>query len=97
MTRLRTFALVCDLGAVSAVAAILGYLTEAAGVPYTFERRQEPPADAMLSAASNQDAADPVSPPIIVTGRSYHAAHRIIGSVLVALLHQSPYPVLTVS
>lgn len=79
------------------VAEAAAEIAAAAGVPYTFERRQEPPADAIVSAASNQDAADPVRPPVIVTGRSHHAAHRIIGSVPVALLHQSPYPVLTVS
>jgi nucleotide-binding universal stress UspA family protein len=72
-------------------------IAAAAGVPYTFERRQGSPADAILSAASIQDAAEPASTPVIVTGRSHHAAHRIIGSVPVELLHQSPYPVLTIS
>ena len=33
----------------------------------------------------------------LVTGRSHHAPHRILGSVPVELLHQSPYPVLTIS
>jgi nucleotide-binding universal stress UspA family protein len=66
-------------------------------VPYTFERRQESPADAILSAASVQDAAEPATSPVIVTGRSHHAAHEIIGSVPVRLLHQSPYPVLTIA
>jgi nucleotide-binding universal stress UspA family protein len=32
-----------------------------------------------------------------VTGRSHQAAHRILGSVPVELLHESPYPVLTIS
>jgi nucleotide-binding universal stress UspA family protein len=72
-------------------------IANAAGVPYTFERRQDSPADAILSAAEIQDAADSASTPVIVTGRSHHAAHRIIGSVPVELLHQSPYPVLTIS
>jgi hypothetical protein len=47
--------------------------------------------------ASIQDAADPASTPVIVTGRSHHAPHQVIGSVPVRLLHQSPYPVLTIS
>jgi nucleotide-binding universal stress UspA family protein len=79
------------------VAVAAGDIAAAAGVPYTFERRQEAPADAILSAASVQDAAEPGSMPVIVTGRSHHAAHQIIGSVPVRLLHQSPYPVLTIS
>jgi len=66
-------------------------------VPYTFDRRQESAADAMLSAANTLDAAEPASEPVIVTGRSHHASHRILGSVPVELLHQSPYPVLTIS
>ena len=79
------------------VAEAAAEIAAAAGVPYTFERRQESPADAILSAASVQDAAGPGSPPVIVTGRSHHAAHQIIGSVPVRLLHQSPYPVLTIA
>ena len=79
------------------VAEAAAEIAAAAGVPYTFERRQESPADAILSAASVQDAAEPGSPPVIVTGRSHHAAHQIIGSVPVRLLHQSPYPVLTIA
>jgi nucleotide-binding universal stress UspA family protein len=68
-----------------------------AGVPYAFERSQEPPVDAILSAARSDDSDETTSTPIIVTGRSHHAAHRIIGSVPVELLHQSPYPVLTIA
>jgi nucleotide-binding universal stress UspA family protein len=79
------------------VASAAGEIAAAAGVPYTFERRQETPADAILSAASVQDDAEPASEPIIVTGRSHHAPHRILGSVPVELLHQSPFPVLTIS
>jgi nucleotide-binding universal stress UspA family protein len=79
------------------VAEAAAEITAAAGVPYTFERRQESPVDAILSAASIQDAAEPASTPVIVTGRSHHAPHRIIGSVPVELLHQSPYPVLTIT
>jgi nucleotide-binding universal stress UspA family protein len=72
-------------------------IADAAGAPYTFERRQEPPADAILDAAGVYAAADPASPPVIVTGRSHHVPHRVIGSIPVRLLHESPYPVLTVS
>jgi nucleotide-binding universal stress UspA family protein len=79
------------------VAEAAAEIAAAAGVPYTFERRPGSPADAILSAASIQDAAEPASTPIIVTGRSHHAAHRIIGSVPAELLHRSPYPVLTIS
>jgi nucleotide-binding universal stress UspA family protein len=79
------------------VAEAAAQIAAAAGVPYTFERRQESPANAILSAASIQDAAEPASTPVLVTGRSHHVPHRIIGSVPVELLHQSPYPVLTIS
>lgn len=79
------------------VAAAAAEIAAAAGVPYTFERRQEPPADAILSAASVEDTAGPGHTPVIVTGRSGHAAHQIIGSVPVRLLHQSRYPVLTIA
>ena len=54
-------------------------------------------ASAILSAAGRHGADEPASTPIIVTGRSHHAAHRILGSVPVELLHESPYPVLTIS
>jgi nucleotide-binding universal stress UspA family protein len=79
------------------VAAAAAQIAAAAGVPYTFEQRAESPADAILSAASRQDAADPASTPIVVTGRSHHVAHHIIGSVPSQLLHESPYPVLTIA
>lgn len=78
------------------VAGAAAEIAAAAGVPYTFERRQESPAGAILSAAGILDAAEPAATPVIVTGRSHHAAHRIIGSVPVELLHQSPYPVLAI-
>jgi nucleotide-binding universal stress UspA family protein len=71
-------------------------IAAAAGTPYTFERRQESPEAAILDAASTYAAAEPASTPIIVTGRSHHVPHRVIGSVPVRLLHQSPYPVLTI-
>jgi nucleotide-binding universal stress UspA family protein len=72
-------------------------IAAAAGVRHTFERRPGTPSEAILYAASLYEAAEPASPPVIVTGRSHHAAHHVIGSVPVRLLHQSPYPVLTIS
>jgi nucleotide-binding universal stress UspA family protein len=81
----------------AAVAQAAAEIAATAGVPYTFERRQESPADAMLAAASDLDGAEPAGEPVLVTGRSHHAPHRILGSVPVELLHQSPYPVLTIS
>ena len=72
-------------------------IADAAGVPYTFERRQESAADAVLHAADTCAAAEPAHTPVIVTGRSHHVPHRVIGSVPVRLLHESPYPVLTIS
>jgi nucleotide-binding universal stress UspA family protein len=81
----------------AAVAQAAAEIAATAGVPYTFERRQESPADAMLAAANELDGAEPASEPVLVTGRSHHAPHRILGSVPVELLHQSPYPVLTIS
>ena len=58
--------------------------------------RPEPPADAILHAADIYAAAEPASTPVIVTGRSHHVPHHVIGSVPVRLLHESPYPVLTI-
>ena len=85
-----------DKKAASVAQAAAG-IAAAAGVPYTFERRQESPAEAILHEAGSYAAAEPGSTPIIVTGRSHHAAHQVIGSVPVRLLHTSPYPVLTIS
>ena len=81
----------------AAVAQAAAEIAATAGVPYTFERRQESPADAMLAAANDLDGTEAASEPVLVTGRSHHAPHRILGSVPVELLHQSPYPVLTIS
>src|SRR5690348_14930425 len=66
-----------------------------AGVPYTFERRRDAPADAILAAAGDIAAA-PEGGPVIVVGRSGHAARHLLGSVPTRLLHHSPYPVLTI-
>jgi hypothetical protein len=55
------------------VAEAAAEIADAARVPYTFERRDESPADAILSAASTQAAGETGSTPLIVTGRSHHA------------------------
>jgi nucleotide-binding universal stress UspA family protein len=66
-----------------------------AGIPYTFERRHDTAADAILAAATAVAAA-PDGNPVIVVGRSGHAARHLLGSVPTRLLHHSPYPVLTI-
>jgi nucleotide-binding universal stress UspA family protein len=81
----------------ASVAEAAADIAAATGVPYTFERRQESPADAILHAAGIHAATETASTPVIVTGRSHHVAHHVIGSVPVRLLHQSPYPVLTIA
>jgi nucleotide-binding universal stress UspA family protein len=81
----------------ASVAQAAAQIATAAGAAYSFERREESPAEAILHAASDQAAADPAGTPVIVTGRSHHVPHQVIGSVPVRLLHQSPYPVLTIS
>ncbi len=79
------------------VAEAAAEIVAGASVPYTFERRQGAPADAIMSGASAQAAsARDEGGPIIVLGRSGHAAHHVLGSVPVRLLHHSPYPVLTI-
>ena len=80
----------------TSVAEAAKEIIAAAGVPYTFERRQEAAADAILHAADVYAAAEPALTPIIVTGRSYHAVHHVIGSVPVRLQNESPYPVVTI-
>jgi nucleotide-binding universal stress UspA family protein len=81
----------------ASVASAAEEIAGAAGVQYTFERRQGSPPDAILYSASLHHGAEPASTPVIVTGRSHHAAHHVIGSVPVRLLHHSPYPVLTIA
>jgi nucleotide-binding universal stress UspA family protein len=81
----------------TSVAGAAKEIAAASGAPYTFERRQESPADAILHAAETYAAEDPANTPVIVTGRSHHAALHVIGSVPVRLLNESPYPVLTIS
>jgi nucleotide-binding universal stress UspA family protein len=77
------------------VAGAAAEIAAAAGVAYTFERRAGAPADAILSGASAQ-AETVDGAPVIVVGRSGHAARHVLGSVPVRLLHNSPYPVLAI-
>jgi nucleotide-binding universal stress UspA family protein len=81
----------------ASVAEAAKEIAAAAGTPHTFERRQESPADAILHAADDYAAEESANAPVIVTGRSHHAALHVIGSVPVRLLNDSPYPVLTIS
>ena len=83
-----------DRDAAAAAKAAAEIVAEA-GVPYTFERRRDAPADAILAAAGDVAAA-PEGGPVIVVGRSGHAARHLLGSVPARLLHHSPYPVLTI-
>ncbi|MGH3297083.1 MAG: universal stress protein [Trebonia sp.] len=81
----------------ASVAEAAKAIAAAADVPYTFERRQESPPEAILQAASTYAAAEPDRAPVIVAGRSHHVPHRVIGSVPVRLLRDSPYPVVTIA
>jgi len=83
-----------DRDAADAATAAAEIVAEAC-VPYTFERRRDAPADAILAAAGDVAAA-PEGGPVIVVGRSGHAARHLLGSVPTRLLHHSPYPVLTI-
>ena len=79
------------------MAASAAQIAAAAGVPHTFERRQESPATALLIAADAVGAAGRPGPPVIVVGRSRRATPRVIGSVPGRLLRRSLYPVLTIA
>ena len=60
-------------------------IASAAGMPYTFERRRQgSPADAILSAASIQEAAQPAShgPLRMRTARAGKSEHRMMSSTL---------------
>jgi nucleotide-binding universal stress UspA family protein len=80
---------------VATVAGAAAGIMAEAGLPYTFERRQEGPADAILAEAEAAGAPG-AGTPVIVVGRSGHAARHLLGSVPTRLLHRSPYPVLTI-
>jgi nucleotide-binding universal stress UspA family protein len=77
------------------VAVAAAGIAARAGVAHTFERSRSAPADAILSAASALSAAAEAGP-VIVVGRSGHAARHLLGSVPTHLLAHSSFPVLTV-
>jgi nucleotide-binding universal stress UspA family protein len=84
-----------DQEAVSVAEAAAGIVAEAGVVPYTFERSLSAAGEAILSAAKALAASDGFSP-LIVVGRSGHAAHHLLGSVPTHLLARSPFPVLAI-
>jgi nucleotide-binding universal stress UspA family protein len=82
--------------AAAGIAAAAAEITAGTAARYTFERRREAPADAILSGAGTLAAAEPGGDPLIVVGRSGHARHHVIGAVPARLLNRSPYPVLAI-
>jgi nucleotide-binding universal stress UspA family protein len=78
-----------------AVAQAAAEIATQAGVAYTFERSRSTAGDAILSAAHALAATHERSP-VIVVGRSGHAAHHLLGSVPTHLLARSPFPVLAI-
>jgi nucleotide-binding universal stress UspA family protein len=84
-----------DEEAVAVAKAAADIVAAQTGVPYTFERSRSTAADAILSAARALAATDERSP-VIVVGRSGHAAHHLLGSVPTHLLTRSPFPVLAI-
>jgi nucleotide-binding universal stress UspA family protein len=84
-----------DGEAVMVAKAAADILATEPGVAYTFERSSNTAADAILSAAGALAAADEHGP-VIVVGRSGHAAHHLLGSVPTHLLTRSPFPVLAI-
>ena len=78
-----------------AVAQAAAEIATQAGIDYTFERSRSTAGDAILSAAHALAATHERSP-VIVVGRSGHAAHHLLGSVPTHLLARSPFPVLAI-
>jgi nucleotide-binding universal stress UspA family protein len=63
---------------------------------WVFERRQGLIGEELLAAARDITAAQPSATVVIVVGSSSHAAHRVVGSVAVALARHSPVPLVVV-
>jgi nucleotide-binding universal stress UspA family protein len=81
--------------AAAAVAEAAGDIATRMGVPFTFERSRDAADDAILAAARALATTDDHGP-VIVVGRSGHAAHHLLGSVPTHLLARSPFPVLAI-
>jgi nucleotide-binding universal stress UspA family protein len=84
-----------DEEAVAVARAAADIVATQPGVAYTFERSSSTAAAAILSAARVLAATDEGGP-VIVVGRSGHAAHHLPGSVPTHLLTRSPFPVLAI-
>ena len=63
---------------------------------WVFERRQGSIGEELLAAARDISAAHPGANVALVVGSSSHAAHRVVGSVAVALARHSPVPLVVV-
>jgi nucleotide-binding universal stress UspA family protein len=63
---------------------------------WVFERRQGLIGEELLAAAREISAAHPSATVVLVVGSSSHAAHRVVGSVAVALARHSPVPLVVV-
>jgi nucleotide-binding universal stress UspA family protein len=61
-----------------------------------FQRRQGVIGEDLLAAAADIAEAEPGTTVVIVVGSSSQAAHRIVGSVAVALARHSPVPLIVV-
>ena len=61
-----------------------------------FERRQGSIAEELLATGKDIGAAHPDATVVIVVGSSSLAAHRVVGSVAVALARHSPVPLIVV-
>jgi nucleotide-binding universal stress UspA family protein len=61
-----------------------------------FERRQGLIAEELLAAAKDTGTAHPDATVVVVVGSSSLVAHRVVGSVAVALARHSPVPLVVV-
>ena len=68
----------------------------ASGADWLFERRPGLVADELIAAATAIRDAHPDQTAAVIVGSSSHAAHRVVGSVAVALARHSPVPLVIV-
>jgi nucleotide-binding universal stress UspA family protein len=66
------------------------------GAVWQFERRPGLVADELIAAATAIRDAHPDQTVSVIVGSSSHAAHRVVGSVAVALARHSPVPLVIV-